>query len=333
VPLAPNLHEGDGAVESHNLDIASHYVNGEKPKRDSNRALNSARFLVGLLGVASLIVGLRAAWRSDSPTAALGVGFALLVVALIANRDLAEFSGRWKDAGFTIKRAAGGTLDALAEKLLDAVQASNREVGDADPKAQLATLQGEIEEVASLARREADEMRWGDPEGWATAVAGQIRTGLVKLREDRPYVQYDYVPRSEELGLGPQIPCNLRWWGDWLIICRVIDPNGNIVKMPVTGQRYMMGNNFSVTYPRSFKDAPDLVPGEYTFEWIRAMVGYTPSRRAKKSQWVEGAVLARDVVVITSDMLDARKYVDFEIRREEVESEQKQLGHLPPPTL
>jgi hypothetical protein len=278
------------------------------------------RLVIGGLGIAALLVGLRAAWKSDSPTAALIVGGILIVVALVANRELAELSARWKDAGFTYKRATSGALYEVGDQLSELASASRSSDTEGAAEAQLEKLRGGVEELASVVKHGADEIWRGNPDSWAYLVTRRIREGSVELRDKRPMPDYRYNPAQEGVAHGPEIGVSLRWWGDWLIYCRVTEPGGVVTSQLCYGSLHMQGNNFSLHYPRTFERAPDyLLAGDYEFAWIRAV----PTQAAidDPQEWVEGPLLARDVVTVTSEMLDSGESRLFEVRREDVEDE------------
>ena len=73
--------------------------------------------MLGVLGLAALVVGLRAAWRTDAATPALVVAAVLIALAILFTPDLEELSARWKEAAVTYRRTKAVAYTEISEAL------------------------------------------------------------------------------------------------------------------------------------------------------------------------------------------------------------------------
>jgi hypothetical protein len=318
--------------------------------------LSLARLLIALIGLAVLAVGARNAWKSETATAPLVVGVFLIALALILGPDLAEVSGRYKEAEFRLIRRG------RALNLAGAVQTIAAEVTDVTIQGQLQELATELAKPEQLAaegpiageralpavirrlrdallpesgRTEEDEsppLPDVDPDQARTLYFQEVRGRYLStwfeyseaspIQNTPPKPLYRYLASREE-GDGSvrrRIYIAFRWWGDWRIRCEVIAPSATSASQVIEGSIFMQGNNFSVLYPEYFPSAPPLEPGEYTFAWSRIDSGY-PVRQSPPG-------LRRDVVVLAPELFEAeqesvvassdeRGHGDLEVRRDE----------------
>lgn len=107
-----------------------------------------------------------------------------------------------------------------------------------------------------------------------------------------PFV--NFIPSSSTMP-DPCLYISFRWWGDWRLLCIVESPSGHVSSGITFGSIFHQGNNFSLSYPRDFSDAPSLEPGTWVFQWARV---------AKRTidGWKVGATVAVDRVEITHEM-------------------------------
>ena len=292
-----------------------------------------ARIAVAIVGVVLLVIGARAAWRSDSATAPLVLGALLIVVALVFSRDLEELSWRWRDILFTVKQHPPPGVIALGEIASQLTEIAGQEAADDDEES--VRLRVRLAELAAKAKEaEGEAYAAWQPDrrftSWATYLASKIQDGQV-VSSDLDWIDYlltrsspsqDEATRIREGE--PRFSIHFRWWGDWLIALRVTSPDGAVSTGVLYGSQYMSGNNFNADYPGEAIPGPALRPGEYVFEWCRAL-------RATLDRGYQPAyVLRRDRVTITPEVFETTAYsARIEPARDEVPSEWDQkTAHL-----
>lgn len=225
-----------------------------------------SRLAVGCLGAAALIVGLVAAWRSESATAAVVAGAALIALALLGD-SVTKIGGKVGGVeGWLERNQAVDALVGLEVGLASAVAAST--ASDTDPEARLDALRNEVIHGAATARDEAERLRTSAYEGWASDLPWALQEGYAGY--PKPEAGLMYLAQSDDGRHQRRINVVLRWWGGWRLFLRVTAPSGEVATTLIYGRRYMGGLNFTTMYPLDFDDAPPISEGDYKFEWIRA---------------------------------------------------------------
>jgi hypothetical protein len=290
--------------------------------------LSLARLLLAGVAVGLLLLGARNAWHAHSTAAPLLVGFALLVLILAMSPDVTEFSGRYRDAEVRLVRR-GRDLN-----LADAIRSVASREQDDGRRAELEVIADEADRSVDVPveRRSAwIERVWQSlrqavsPADLEPATAHEeddavvepsdaARTAYFKQARDSyfqhwadlgsrlpdtgapPFPTYFFVSwRDDDGAVRRHIHVSFRWWGDWRIGCTVRSPRGEISTLTFHGSIYMQGNNFNITYPTNFPEAPLLEAGEYTFSWSRLP---RPGELIVRTE----REIARDVLVLTADL-------------------------------
>jgi hypothetical protein len=265
----------------------------------------AARLLIGILGVAALVIGLRAAWVSDSATAALIVGAVLLLAALVLGTDWEELTGRFRDASVTVKRSRPPgliTMDEMADLLRTA---ASDETVEGEPTEELELLRARVRELSEAAAEAAEfdeaELDYLREEHERTREFKEHRDhhsrysweGRTLPHNRPPYPQFTLSAAPDGK---PRLTIPFRWWGDWRILCEATPPEYGGSPPPVLLDHYMSHGGslwWYLTYPDDFRWVNTLVPGTYVFKWFRVVVG---SKR--------GDLVEEDEFEITTSMLD-----------------------------
>lgn len=270
-------------------------------KRAWRPDVREARIVLAIVGLGSLVVGLRAAWETRTGTAAIIVGGILLVFAVVFDEELARLSWRFRDSQLDVERvprSQAGALERMSELLVGVV--TRADGGGTDPRNELEEVRREVWEIAAEASRLAEEERafekirdeyremWWKP-------TGQEPRPLPNL--SRLHVSYRLASAHEDLA--PYITFSFTWWGSWHVLCEVGTPTGGTHQATLGSFKHGGSNFFGGAYPRSFPGAPQsLEPGTYEFVWARVGPRTSSGRRLK------GDTVAHDALTITSQMLN-----------------------------
>lgn len=298
---------------------------------DRRRAVSDlawARLAVALVGLVLLVIGARAAWRSDSATAPLVLGALLVVVALVFSRDLEELSWRWRDMFFLVKQHPPPGVVALGEIAVELTEMADVEIRDDSDE--MARLRARLAELAVKAKDAEDEAyaSWQPDRrftSWATYLASKIQDGQV-ITSDLDWIDYLFTRSSPSQDEATRVregetslSITFRWWGDWVIALRITNPDGVVSTGTLYGSQYMSGNNFSAHYPSESIPGPALRPGDYGVEWRRAL------RTSADGDLQPAYVLRTDRLTITREVFDSTAYASrLEPIREPVPSEMDQ---------
>jgi hypothetical protein len=238
--------------------------NGDDGRRELSTKFKIACVLVGLAGAASLAIGLRSAWETEASTAAVLAGAVLIGLALVLSSDFVELSGEYKGSGVKVVREPQGPrLEEWAMELRQAsAQAVTTDAGEAPEK--LVELTEVVEQVAARFEQEALAERSAEYATWAERLPYLVQTGQLAARVQPP----DYRLTTYGEPRMPSIHVNFRWWGNYLVTCKVTTPSGEEIEQSLTGSQYMGGNNFVYGYPHDFEHGLPLEAGTYDFRWI-----------------------------------------------------------------
>jgi hypothetical protein len=256
-----------------------------------------ARLAVAGVGVASVVVGLHAAWNANSATTALIVGGVLVALALLFNSDLEELSAKFKDTGFTYRRRREELL-AISETLTDV---STSEDKGADATAALTTIRAEIRELAESieAQAQEDEPRMREAaeharSNWLSKWKGSwSQQGIAPSPVRPPQPMYTFVSEPGHKFISVSFS---GWVYDWRIRCTIISPQEQVSSRVFFGEVGMGTIRYWLRYPDDLPAALPLVPGTYEFRWTR--VGRSSSRRGER-----GRLLLTDQVTLDADTL------------------------------
>lgn len=273
-----------------------------------------ARLGLALAGLAALVVGLRAAWLSESASTALLVGAIFIVLALVFTRDLERLFLRFRDTSVEYQRTSPAQVEFLERIALSLETAVGPVLGDrGDSETQLTALQQEVRQIAAHVEAEAHELsallaeERERADQFAETRSHYLQHSLLRA-SDPPWPDYILIPVHSH-NPAPRLAIYLRWWGDWRILCQVTTPPGTSYSRVFYGSVYMSGNNFSIDYPDSFPDARPLQAGTYEFTWNR--VG-----RRTVDGWAAGEFLERNQVEIPTEVPEAPQPGQLTVHRE-----------------
>lgn len=286
----------------------------------AGRLPTAARLFVAGLGVAALVIGLRAAWLAPSATAALIVGAVLVLAALVLSTEWEELTGRFRDASVTVKRTPRPpnviTMDEIAVLL---ATAASDEIGEGEPTEELEQLRARVRELSTAAAEAAQfdeaEVEFLMEERERSQAFHQLRDEHAQhypsaTRHNRPPYPHYSLGASYFSQDMPRLTITFTWWGDWRILCEVTSPTSGSFP-PLLIDHFMKHGgvpHWIATYPDDFRWARTLEPGTYVFKWSRVVVASKP-----------GELLEEDEVEITESMLeeieDPMKSVTLAVRR------------------
>lgn len=231
-----------------------------------------ARVSLGLAGITALLVGLRAAWRSDAATPALATAAVLLFLSAVLSPDLEELSAWFKEGGVRYRKRESDTAAGAYAKVSETLELALREEGDDSLRTVIAQIARESTKAAMVealqSQRESETRPRKLAEFLNRRASAPVDTGGIDLSGIRfpvkelpePRASHHLTSTGDRVDLvltNPPMFASLR--------CDVTGPDGAISWARAL---YLTTNPQVAAFPNDFPGAT-AAPGTYSVTWSK----------------------------------------------------------------